>query len=138
MSDETVNPETPSIDVIDKYFQKPDSATKNTFYNHINIWLAPTQLEGLHMPPAEAMLTGCPVICTNAPMSGMQDYVVGGENGLVAENNYDSFLENIESMLKNRDSMFNYGSMARERVFKLGSREENMGKMVEFIESQLG
>ena len=124
----------PNIDVIDKYFQKPDKVTKNTFYNHVNIWLAPTELEGLHMPPAEAMLTGCPVVCTNAPMSGMQDYVVGGENGLIAENDFNSFVETIEKFLKNKDMMFNYGSVARERVFKLGNRENNMKKMVEYFE----
>jgi len=122
------------IEVIDKYFQRPDKKTKNTFYNHINLWLAPTSLEGLHIPPSEAMLTGCPVVCTNAPMSGMQDYVVGGENGLIAENNYESFYNTIEYLLKNRNEMFNYGSVARQRVFKLGNREENMGKMVKHFE----
>lgn len=124
----------PNIEVIDKYFQRPDRQTKNTFYNHINIWLAPTSLEGLHMPSAEAMLTGSTCVCSSAPMSGMQDYVIGNLNGLIAENNFESFVETIEKFLKNKDMMFNYGAMARESVFKLGSREENMEKMVKYFE----
>ncbi len=128
------NERKPNIEVIDKYFQQPDMPTKNIFYNHINIWLSPTKLEGLHMPPAEAMLTGCPVVCTNSPLSGMQDFVVGGENGLISEDNFESFVSTIEQFLKNRDMMFNYGSIARERPFKLGNRENNMKKMVEYFE----
>jgi len=121
--------------IIDKYFHQPDLKAKNTFYNYINLWLAPTCLEGLHIPPAEAMLTGCPVLCTNAPLGGMQDYMIGGETGIVTENNFDSFYNGIEHLLKNQNEMFAYGGVARRSVLKLGTREDNMKKMVEHFES---
>ena len=123
----------PNNPLIDKYFQKPDMQTKNTFYNHINLWLAPTENEGLHMPPAEAMLTGCPIVCTNAPLCGMQDYMVDKETGLVSENRFESFLEKCEILLKDKDRLFTYGSNCRDRIFKIGSRHNNMKKFVKYL-----
>lgn len=125
----------PNNYLIDKYFQRPDDQTKNTFYNHINLWLAPTSNEGLHIPPAEAMLTGCPVVCTNAPLCGMQDYMVDGETGLVSENRFESFVKKIEILLKDKDRLFTYGSNCRQRIFKIGSREENMKKLVKHLQT---
>jgi len=125
----------PNNPLIDKYFQKPDMQTKNTFYNHINLWLAPTENEGLTMPPAEAMLTGCPVVATNAPLCGMHDYMIDKGTGLVSNNRFESFLEKIEILLKNKDQLFTYGSDCRSTIFKIGSRHNNMKKMVEYLET---
>jgi len=125
----------PNNPLIDKYFQKPDVHTKNTFYNHINLWLAPTENEGLHMPPAEAMLTGCPVVCTNAPLCGMHDYMVDGETGLVSENRFQSFVEKIEILLKDKDRMFTYGAACRNKIFKIGSRMNNMKAFVKHLQN---
>jgi len=121
--------------LIDKYFQKPDIQTKNTFYNHINLWLAPTNNEGLHMPPAEAMLTGCPVVCTKAPLCGMQDYVIDKGTGLVSDNRFESFLEKIEILIKDKDRLFQYGSDCRASIFRIGSRHNNMVKFAKYLET---
>ena len=57
------------------YVHNPSIEEKNKFYNLCDIWLAPTNNEGLHMCPAEAMLTECVVVGTDSPMSGMRDYL---------------------------------------------------------------
>ena len=38
--------------------------------------------EGLHLPPAEAMMTECAVVGTEAELSGIQDYIIPDETGL--------------------------------------------------------
>jgi glycosyltransferase involved in cell wall biosynthesis len=119
--------------LIDKYIQKPSLKEKNDFYNHINIWLAPTALEGLHMPPAEAMLTGCPVIATNTEMNGMWDYLSDMKTGLVCEDKQDSFIKAIEKLITMKDLQVELGNNAREKILKLGSRKENMTKFVDLM-----
>ncbi len=119
---------------IDKYFLKPDAKTKNFFYNKVDIWLAPTQSEGLHMPAAEAMLTECPVVGTNAPLSGMEDYLKHELTGLVADNNIESFIKNVERLMKDRILRENLGLNGSLKIRQLGNREKNMKWLVEILE----
>lgn len=119
---------------IDKYFLKPPPETKNFFYNKVDIWLAPTQSEGLHMPAAEAMLTECPVVGTEAPLSGMEDYLEHEITGLVSKNNIDSFIKSTEQLIKHKILRRNLGVAGRERVLELGDRKANMQKLVKVLE----
>lgn len=115
---------------INKYILKPPSETKNFFYNKIYIWLAPTQSEGLHMPAAEAMLTGCPVVGTEAPLSGMEDYLEHNITGLVSKNNIESFIKNAEQLIKHKILRRKLGVAGRDRILELGDRKSNMRKLV--------
>jgi len=124
----------PSGFLVDNYVRRPTLPEKNVFYNHINIWLAPTGLEGLHIPPAEAMLTGCPVIGTNSQMSGMQEYLINMKTGIVAENNMDAFINATKELIDKKDLQIKFGKNAREEVLKIGSRHQNMEKLVQLIQ----
>lgn len=117
----------------DYYLKNPDMEKKNWFYNNIDIWLAPTELEGLHMPPAEAMLTECPVVGTNAELSGMEDYLINYETGLVSDNTLKSFINCTEYLVKDSEWRQQLGKAARKKVKALGDRKENMQKMVEIM-----
>jgi len=88
--------------VVDYYLRSPDMMAKNKFYNMVDIWLAPTMSEGLHLPPAEAMLTECPVVSTSARLSGTQDYNINGETGLVSKNNFKDFVKSIDHLIKDK------------------------------------
>ena len=123
--------------IIDNYVKQPDEKRKNNFYNHIDIWLAPTIQEGLHMPPAEAMLTECPVVGTDAPLSGMHDYLIHEQTGLVSKNNFDSFFNCVKQLVEDKDLRIEYGRQARSKIMEIGSREKNMKKMVELFERKL-
>ena len=116
--------------VVDRYFQRPKIEEKNDFYNNVDLWLSPAKQEGLHIPPAEAMLTECPVVGTNADMSGTEDYLVHGHNGLVSDNTLESFFSNAEILLVNEPLRKEFGVNARKKIEELGSREDNMKKMV--------
>lgn len=129
-------PDKPSLNVIDRYFKNPTPTLKNQIYNLCDIWLAPTMLEGLHMPPAEAMLTLCPVVGTNAELSGMSDYLVPCITGIRAENNLTSFVVSIEKLIKHPDLRMCLGGTGRSKIMGLGNRETNMQKMVEVLNGE--
>jgi len=119
--------------IMDNYLRKPTLEQKNEFYNHINIWLAPTMLEGLHMPPAEAMMTECPVVGTNAELSGMHDYLIDKQTGLVSGNNLIDFIDKVKGLMDDRDLQTKMGKSARQKILSLGGREENMKKFTELL-----
>ena len=119
--------------LFDNYIRRPSMDEKNKFYNHINIWLAPTGLEGLHMPPAEAMLTGCPVIGTNSKMNGMQEYLIHNKTGLISKDNLNSFISTVKDLMDDRDLQIELGKNARAEVLSIGSRHENMARFTELL-----
>lgn len=124
-------------DSVDNYVRFPSEERKNRFYNHVDIWLAPTCQEGLHMPPAEAMLTECPVVGTNAPLSGMHDYLIHKETGLVSDDDFNSFLGCVTDMVSYEDKRLEYGRQARAKIMEIGSREKNMGDLVKLLETKI-
>ena len=127
----------PNDSVVDKYFRSPSKEDKQYFYNMIDIFLAPTKQEGLHMPPAESMLTECAVVGTNAELSGMQDYLIHEKTGLVSQNNLDDFIKETLRFVDDSNFRKKLGIHGRMKILELGDRETNMKKMVEFFEEYL-
>ena len=127
----------PSGHLFDKYVRSPSIGEKNDFYNNIDIWMAPTMSEGLHLPPAEAMMTECPVVATNAELSGTQDYVIHGSTGLVSKNNLTDFINCVEVLIKNEDVRKTMGKNAREKILEIGDREKNMQKMIDLFTERI-
>jgi glycosyltransferase involved in cell wall biosynthesis len=124
----------PATKLIDMYLRRPSIEEKVRFYNAIDIWLAPTKSEGLHMPPAEAMLTECCVVGTNAPLSGMQDYLFDELTGVVTNNRLVDFIRGTEKLIANPELIRRYGKAARERILQIGDRKQNMTKLIKLIE----
>jgi glycosyltransferase involved in cell wall biosynthesis len=124
--------------VIDKYKSQPTLKEKNIFYNEVDIWLAPTYLEGLHIVPQEAMLTECVVVGTNAPLSGLVDYIIHDETGLLAKNDYNSFCKNVDRLIKYKNIRNVIAQSGREKIISMGNRKKNMKKMVSLFEMLLG
>ena len=118
---------------VEVYINNPQNNEKNIFYNGVHIWLAPASQEGLHMPPAEAMMTECPVVSTTAELSGTQDYMEHYSTGLVADNNLESFIECVEKLYNDPKARKLMGKAALQKIKSLGSRKENMQKFIEFI-----
>ena len=114
----------------DHYVRSPSIEQKNIFYNNVDIWMAPTMSEGLHLPPAEAMMTECPVVATDAELSGTQDYTIQYETGIVSNNDLKSFIECVKLLIEDEPLRLKLGKAARKKVFSLGDRKDNMEKMV--------
>jgi glycosyltransferase involved in cell wall biosynthesis len=118
----------------DHYERSPSIGLKNEFYNNVNIWMAPSMSEGLHLPPAEAMMTECPVVATDAELSGTQDYMVHGSTGLVAHNNLPAFINAVDVLIKDKKLRREMGINASQKITTLGGRQKNMQKMISLFE----
>lgn len=123
----------PKESVLDKYLRSPSVEEKNEFYNNIDIWMAPTMSEGLHLPPAEAMLTQCPVVATTAELSGTQDYLIDNKTGLVSREDPKDFIYKVETLYFDPRRRKHMGEEARFKIFDLGSREQNMENLIKLL-----
>ena len=119
--------------IVDHYISNPSIEQKVSLYNKIHIWLAPTNSEGLHMPPAEALLCGCVGVRTNAELCGMQEYLIDKENGLISENNFKDFMKKTEMLIRKPEAIKILSEGSREYVEKLGDRKTNMKKLVKIF-----
>lgn len=119
------------------YTQKPNPEELLKFYNKVDFWIAPTVSEGLHMPPQEAMLCGCVLFGADKELSGMVDYLVGGETGFVIENCQD-ITQLIDGLIVNkegRELLESVSKKGREKIIDLGDRNKNVNKMIKLFES---
>lgn len=119
--------------LIKKYFKQPSIEDKNLFYNNIHIWLATSELEGLHIVPQETLLTECSVVGTKAPLSGTQDYLINGETGIISENNLKDFTKCVERLITDKKLREKLGKSGREKIIELGDRQYNMKKFIELM-----
>lgn len=120
------------------YVQQPGSGQLRQLYNLAHVWLAPTKSEGLHIVPIEAALCGCLVVGTQAPLAGMSDWLVDKETGFVAYNEYPNFISKIEEAISCTDEEAAVISMkAQIAIRKLGTRKENMEKLVSIIREDI-
>jgi len=117
-----------------EYFKNPKINIKNEIYNKCDIWLSPSNLEGLHIAPAEAMLAECPIISTSASMSGTQDYLIHKQTGLISDDNLKDFIRCTEVLIQKKEIRENLGKNAREKIFELGDRKANMERMVKIFQ----
>ncbi len=127
------NEGSPQDHLVDKYIRTPKPKEKNEFYNSIDIWMSPSYLEGLHLPPAEAMMTGCPVVSTKAEMSGVRDYIINGESGILSKDDLNSFSSDVEHLYNHNECRERISKNAIESIKKIGDRKKNMQKMIDLF-----
>ncbi len=103
----------------------------NDLYSSCHIWFAPTENEGLHNVPMEAALCGCLIVCADEPLNGMiHDYAFKDNTAMV----YDrKDIEHAAELIQNP----NWDCI--ERMYSclkhtIGTREDNMRKLVEYLE----
>ncbi len=118
-------------DFLTRYWENASKEDLNEAYNSCHIWFAPTELEGLHNVPIEAALCGCLIVCSDAPMNGMGfDYAFHNSTAMVYKARK---VEEAAKVIRNPnwevvDRMFNH------LKFGIGTREDNMKKMVKHLE----
>ena len=124
-------------DPFDVFITNPVYERKNDIYNSCDLWLAPTENDSLHNPPAEAMLTECCVVATDTPMNGMKDYLINMKTGLISDNNINDFERCVRMMIDNPDIRIKLGIAGREKILSLGTREYNMTLLLNYLEDNL-
>lgn len=107
----------------------------NKWYNSIKVWVASSQLEGLHNPPMEASLSGCGLVSTDHPRSGTTDYVVPNETALVyAHGDTGQAASQIQRMIEDKELRCRLNKNMKELLKnKIGTREKNMAKFLEIL-----
>jgi hypothetical protein len=121
--------------MINKDAKNCTNSEMTEMYNSIRVWIAPTELEGLHNPPMEASLCGCALVCTDHPRSGMSDYAVHRKTALLyPARNLEVAAAYVKELMCDDDLAGylnnNMVSLLRE---KIGTRKENMLKMLHVI-----
>jgi glycosyltransferase involved in cell wall biosynthesis len=102
----------------------------NDLYSSCHIWFAPTDNEGLHNVPMEAALCGCLIVCSDHPLNGMvMDYAFKSTSMIYKFGD----LEQAARTIKNPDWRL-IGNMQEYLRSVIGTREENMKKLVECLE----
>jgi len=56
---------------------------------------------------------------------------------LISENNFKSFLSNVEILIKHKTLRSELGKKGREKILSLGDRKENMKKFIKLMEEDL-
>ena len=106
-------------------------------YNGLRVWIAPTELEGLHNPPMEAGLCGCALVCTDHGRSGMSDYALDGETAMVyPARDIAAGAERVGALLRDEALRARLGgTLDRLLREKIGGRERNMSRLLDMLES---
>ena len=111
------------------YYYRPTNKEILTLYNKSAIFVLPSLVEGMPVPPLEAMSCGCAVVVTDN--GGTNEYIEDGLNGLVcpikdSDCLYDKVLyllsnkQKIEELIKNSEKTvreYSYKKMIDNFVF---------------------
>jgi hypothetical protein len=120
-----------------EYIKQPTMDQKRKMMSLCDIWLATSEMEGLHIPPMEAALCGATVVAPEHPSAGVSDYCINGLTG-GTYNTVDEAVEQIE-FLKKKPAVLRgmNGVMQRMIHTKIGDVETNAKRMIEKMEKLL-
>lgn len=115
------------------YYQKPTKEVHNKIYNDSSIFVAASRLEGMALPPAEAMICGCALVCTNIP--GFTQYAIHNETALLSEV-YDvqGLAQNINLLIENENLRKRLANNGNSFIKKF-TWEESYKKFISFVNS---
>ena len=86
------------------YYHKPTNKELLTLYNKSAIFVLPSLVEGMPLPPLEAMSCGCAVVVTDN--GGTNEYIEGGLNGLFCPiKDSDCLYDKVVYLLNNKQKM---------------------------------
>ena len=87
-----------------------------TYCSIADLFMLPSNYEGLPMVILEAMSLGKPVVASN--VGGISEIVENDKNGYTVENEATIFAEKIRYILENEDIYIQFSKYARERFNK--------------------
>lgn len=123
-----------------KYKERPSINEKRKLYNLCDVWIAVSESEGMHLPPTEAGMCGCVLVCTGAPYGGTSDYAIDGETAVVLDgnghcNDYMEYIIATERILNDDVLRTKLAYNLHNKLKRgIGSREKNMRRFVQLME----
>lgn len=106
------------------------------FYQKTSVWMAPTELEGLHNPPMEACLCGNAVVRSDHARGGMADYADDDTALVYPARDISAAVKCVEKLLY--DDLFRQKkqqAMEARLRSKIGTREANMRRLMEIVQT---
>ena len=116
------------------YFQRPDQKTHNAIYNKASIFVAASKAEGMALPPAESMICGCALVCTDIP--GFSMYAINEKTALTSPV-YDcqKLAENIIKLIENNELRIELAKSGNKFILQF-TWERAYGKFKQEIEGK--
>lgn len=97
------------------YYQKPNQVDHNFVYNDSAIFIAASRSEGMALPPAEAMICGCALVCTNIP--GFSVYAKDNKTALLSPIlNPNALANNIIKLIEDNDLRIKIAKAGNEYI----------------------
>lgn len=97
------------------YYQCPDKKTHNEIYNNAAIFVAASKAEGMALPPAEAMICGATLCCTD--IGGFALYALHEQTALLSSvYDVDSLAHNIITLIKGDDLRIRLAKAGHEYI----------------------
>ena len=126
-----------SVKMLNRDIKKPTFEQQKDWYNNIKVWVSTSTLEGFHNPPVEAAMCGCALISNDHWKGGTNDYTNHNYNNLEyksIDNEVYQIKEHVNHYLNEEGLAVRLNKRLQEDIRKkIGSREENMKKMLEIF-----
>lgn len=126
-----------SVKMLNRDLKNPTFEQQKDWYNNIKVWVSCSTLEGFHNPPVEAAMCGCALVAIHGFRGGTEDYTEETINcekyHMAGDDVYQwDMEESIMRYLNNPELAVAHNKRLQESIkTKIGSREENMKKMLE-------
>ena len=125
-------PDKPDFPEWFSYYQSPDKETHNKIYNNASVFIAASKAEGMALPPAESMICGCALACTDIP--GFSMYAINEKTALTSPvYDYQKLAENIIKLIENNELRIELAKSGNEfiRQFTWEKAFEKFMKVIE-------
>lgn len=124
-------------EVISNVLVQPSETEKKDWYQSCDIWLATTNLDGLHLPPMEAGLCGASIITLTTVSSGVGDHAIHGDTALRFDS-VEQAIKYIKLLVDSKNLREQLNNNHRKLLFsKMKSREEQMRSMIEMFSYEI-
>ena len=98
-----------------EYYQTPSKEIHNRIYNKAAIFVAPSRLEGMGLTPAESMICGCAVACTDNP--GFDVFAKHNETALISPAmNIKALADNILKLIHEKELRLRIAKTGNEYI----------------------
>jgi glycosyltransferase involved in cell wall biosynthesis len=99
------------------YYQQPNKQVHNEIYNNAAIFMSTSRIEGFALPPGEAMICGCTLVCTD--ISGFNAYAIKDKTALISKvYDIDTMASNIIFLIKNNAKRIELAKNGNEFIKK--------------------
>jgi hypothetical protein len=125
--------------MLNRDIRNPNPRKLRRFYNSIDVWISPSELEGLHNCPMEAALCGAAIVATDHPRSGVADYAIDNETALLyPARDIKTACSKVNNLLTDAHLKASLKSSMTARLESvIGDRKHNMQSFVRIMEAQL-